>query len=212
MGSWEKYLAERMAIVLSTLRNLNQVILAEGKQLNLNITSQKTESYSPSKKVALTGVMAALIAVTTIIAIPLPPPLSTINLAPIIIFAVSILMGPTVGVTSTAIGCAIGYLAGTSIGTIIVPPGFVYIYLFGLVVARSPMALAVGVLRKKSEIAGMVLGVVIETMIFFAIDFALFGIGFAVFDFGTFVDLVFVPVTFAVLLTVRRFLDTKYLT
>ena len=58
----------------------------------------------------------------------------------------------------------------------------------------------------------MVLGVVIETMIFFAIDFVLFGIGFAVFDFGTFVDLVFVPVTFAVLLTVRRFLDTKYLT
>ena len=198
--------------MLSTLRNLNQVILAEGnKHLNLNINSKKVDNYSQSKKVALTGVMAALIAVTTIIAIPLPPPLSTINLAPIIIFAVSILLGPTVGVTSTAIGCTIGYLAGTSVGTIIVPPGFVYIYLIGLVVARSPMALAAGALRKKSEISGMVLGVVIETLIFFAIDFALFGIGFAVFDFATLVDLIFVPVTFAVLIAVRRFLDTKYI-
>ncbi len=73
------------------------------------------------------------------------------------------------------------------------------------------MALAVGVLRKKSEIAGMVLGVVIETLIFFSIDFFLFGIGFAVFDLGTFVDLAFVPVTVAVLIAVRRILDTKYL-
>ncbi len=180
--------------------------------MNLNLNNHKTDTYSPSKKAALTGVMAALVAVTTIIAIPLPPPLSTINLAPIIIFAVSILLGPKVGVTSTAIGCAIGYLAGTSTGTILIPPGFLYIYLFGLVIARSPMAIVVGVLRKKSEIAGMIMGVFVETMIFFAIDFALFGIGFAVFDFGTFIDLIFVPITFAVLLAVRRFLDTKYLT
>jgi hypothetical protein len=155
--------------------------------------------------------MAALIAVTTIIAIPLPPPLSTINLAPIIIFTVAILLGPKVGVTSTAIGCAVGYLAGTSIGTIVVPPGFTYIYLVGLVVARTPMALVAGALRKKSEIVGMVLGVIVETAIFFAIDFALFGIGFAVFDLAVLVDLVFVPITAAVLIAVRRFLDTKYL-
>ena len=167
---------------------------------------------SQTKRVALTGVMSALIAVTTIVAIPLPPPLSTINLAPVIIFAVCILLGPRVGLTCTVIGCGIGYLAGTSLGTIIVPPGFLYIYLVGLVAARGPMALAVGGLRKKSEVAGMVLGVVIETAVFFSIDFFLFGIGFAVFDLGTFVDLVFVPITVAVLIAVRRILDTKYLT
>ena len=50
------------------------------------------------------------------------------------------------------------------------------------------MAVAVGVFRKKSEVVGMVLGVIIETLIFFSIDFVLFGFGFAVFDFGTFVD------------------------
>jgi hypothetical protein len=102
-------------------------------------------------------------------------------------------------------------LAGTSLGTIVVPPGFLYIYLVGLVAARGPMALAVGVLRKKSEIAGMVLGVVLETLIFFSIDFVLFGLGFAVFDLGTFVDLVFIPVTIAVLIAVRRILNAKYL-
>ena len=78
--------------------------------------------------------------------------------------------------TSTAIGCAVGYLAGTSLGTIIVPPGLLYLYLVGLVVARGPMALAVGVFRKKNEVFGMVLGVIIETLIFFSIDFVLFGI------------------------------------
>ena len=176
----------------------------------LNINS-KSNPISQTKKVALTGVMAALIAVTTIIAIPLPPPLSTINLAPVIIFAVCILLGPAVGLTSTMIGCGIGYLAGTSLGTIIVPPGFLYIYLAGLIAARGPMALAVGALRKKSEIAGMVVGVIIETLIFFSIDFLLFGIGFALFDLGTFIDLVFVPIAVAVLIAVRRILDTKYL-
>ncbi len=155
--------------------------------------------------------MSALIAVTTIIAIPLPPPLSTVNLAPVIIFAVSILLGPTMGITSTAIGCSIGYLAGTSLGTILVPPGFLYVYLVGLVVARGPMASVAGVLRKKSEVAGMILGVTIETFVFFAIDFSLFGLAVAVFDFGTFVDLAFVPVTFAILIAVRRMINAKYL-
>jgi hypothetical protein len=73
------------------------------------------------------------------------------------------------------------------------------------------MALIVGLLRKKSEILSMILGVTVETLIFFTIDFALFGIAFAVFDFGTFVDLLFVPVTFAILIAVRRILGAKYL-
>lgn len=177
-------------------------------QFNLN---SKTNKLSQTKRVALTGVMAALIAVTTIIAIPLPPPLSTINLAPVIIFVIAILLGPVTGLTCTAVGCAVGYLAGTSLGTIIVPPGLLYLYLVGLVVARGPMAVAVGVFRKKNEVFGMVLGVIIETLIFFSIDFVLFGFGYAVFDFGTFVDFIFVPITVAVLIAVRRILDTKYL-
>ena len=179
--------------------------------MNTTVVTTKNKYYSPSIKVALTGVMAALVAVTTIIAIPLPPPLSTINLAPIVIFVVSILLGPIAGVSATVIGCGIGYLAGTSLGTIAIPPGFLYIYLLGLIAARVPMALMAGVLRKKSEIAGMTLGVVVETAIFFAIDLFLFGIAFAVFDLGVLIDLIFVPITVAVLIGVRRFLNTKYL-
>ncbi len=179
--------------------------------MNLNVKNYKSNQISQSKKISLTAIMAALIAVTTIIAIPLPPPLSTINLAPVIIFTVAILLGPKVGGAATAIGCAIGYLAGISVGTIVVPPGFQYIYLFGLVAARTPMAIAVGLLRKKSEIAGMTLGVVVETMIFFVIDLAMFGIAFAIFDLGVFIDFVFVPITFVVLIAVRRMLNSKYL-
>jgi len=113
-------------------RNLNQIILAEGKKVSPNNNTDLGENanqLSPTKRLALTGIMAALIAVTTIIAIPLPPPLSTINLAPVIIFTVCILIGINVGVTATIIGCGIGYLAGTSLGTILVPPGFLYTYL-----------------------------------------------------------------------------------
>lgn len=170
----------------------------------------KQTRLSNSKKTAIMAVMSALIAVTTMIAIPLPPPLSTINLAPIIIFTTCILFGPIIGVSSTLIGCLIGYLAGTSTGTIMIPPGFLYIYLFGLLAARAPMALAASALQKKSEIAGMTLGVIIETAVFFTIDFALFGIGFAVFDLAVLIDAAFIPVTIAVLLGVRKVFGVKY--
>ena len=155
--------------------------------------------------------MAALIAVTTMIAIPLPPPLSTINLAPVVIFVVSILLGVEIGTVATAFGCAIGYLAGTSLGTIMVFPGYLYIYLVGLIVARTPMAVIAGALRKINEPIGMVLGVVTETLIFFAIDAYLFGVVVASADFGVFIDLIFVPITFAVLVAVRRMLNARYL-
>lgn len=177
----------------------------------MNQNVRPTRNTSSSQKVAFTAVMSALIAVATLVAIPLPPPLSTLNLAPVIIFVVSILLGARVGAVATAIGCAVGYLSGTSLGTIIIPPGLLYIYLVGLVVARTPMALMVGLLRKKSEIAGMALAVVVETLIFFFIDLFLFGIAFAIFDFGVLIDLVSVPITFAVLLAVRRTLNVEYL-
>lgn len=168
-------------------------------------------TFSQSKKLSFTAVMAALIAVTTLFAIPVPPPISSINLAPIIIWIVSILLGPVSGAAATAIGCAAGYIAGTSAGTIFVPSGMFYVYMVGLVLARSPMAYVAGLLRKKSETVGMVLGVFIETLIFFAIDLYLFGFAYALFDFGVLVDLVFVPVTYTVLVVVRRFLAVKYL-
>lgn len=170
-----------------------------------------SEPASQTRKVALTSVLAALIAVTTMIAIPLPPPLSTITLGPVMIFVTSILLGPTAGLTSAIIGSALGYLGGTTIGTITNAGGLYYWYLFGIVLARGPMALSVGFLRKKNEIVGMILGVAVETLIFFALDIYLIGIVLAVFDFGTLMDLLFVPVAYGVLVAVRKILEVTYL-
>jgi uncharacterized membrane protein len=175
-----------------------------------SVSKEKRKTVSQSKVVALTSVMTALIAVTTMIAIPMPPPLSTITFAPIIIFVASILLGPSGGLVSAAIGSAIGFMGGSSIGTIMVPPGYLYVFLIGIVIARGPMGFSVGLLRKKNEVIAMIVGVIVETLIFFTIDNYLFGFAIALLDFGTLVDLVFVPVTYAILLAVRRIVDITY--
>src|SRR5271157_89001 len=181
-------------------------MLAEGREM-----SKVTGYSSQTRIVALTSVLSGLVAVMTMTAIPLPPPLSTFTLAPVIIFVTSILLGPKAGFVSAAIGSAIGYVAGTTIGTIYIFPGYFYVYLIGLVVARAPMGFAVGLLRKENEFLAMIIGVVVETLIFFTIDFYLFGFAIAVIDFGTLIDLASVPIAYAVLVALRRTLNTRYL-
>jgi len=160
---------------------------------------------------AATSVMAALIAVTTITAIPMPPPLSTLTLAPIVIFVTGILLGPLPALVASAIGSGIGFLGGSSVGTILVPPGYLYIFLFGIVVARGPMGLAVGLLRKVDEVEAMVAGVLVETVIFFMADLYLFGFGVALITLGTLIDLVHVPIGYIVLKRTRNTLKIVYL-
>ena len=175
------------------------------------MNTQINETTSRSKIVALTSIMAALIAVTTMIAIPMPPPLSTITLAPIAIFITSILLGPSVGLISSAIGSAIGFIAGANIGTIMVPPAYLYVFLFGIVIARAPMGLIVGLLRKKNETAAMVIGVLTEAIIFFVADIFLFGIAIALTTLGTLADLIFAPISYGILKAVRNILKITYL-
>jgi uncharacterized membrane protein len=171
----------------------------------------KISETSQSKVIALTSIMSALIAVTTMIAIPLPPPLSTLTLAPIAIFITSILLGPSAGLISAAIGSAIGFLVGASMGTIMVLPAYLYVFLFGIVIARAPMGLLVGLIRKKNEIVAMVVGVLTETIIFFVADAFLFGIAVALITLGTLVDLIFIPISYAILKAVRKILKITYL-
>jgi uncharacterized membrane protein len=121
----------------------------------------------------------------------------------------SILLGPAAGLISSAIGSAIGYSFGSTLGTI--AGGFSYWFLFGIVVARGPMGFSVGLLRKKNEIIAMILGVAVETLLFFGLDFYALGFGTAILDFGTLVDLVFVPVSYGILMAVRRNLNLTYL-
>jgi hypothetical protein len=158
------------------------------------------------------GIMSALIAVTTTLAIPMPPPLSTITLAPIAIFVAGILMGPWIGLVASAIGSGIGFMAGASIGTIAPPPGFLYIFLVGIIIARAPMGFGVGILRKTNELVAMAVGVLIETLIFLISDSYLFGFDVAfVFTIWTLVDLIYVPITYGILKGLRKALNTTYL-
>jgi len=177
-----------------------------------NTNSQIGISLSrASVKLAMTSVMSALIAVTTMIAVPMPPPLSTITLAPIAIFVVGILMGPFPALFSSAIGSGLGFLGGASVGTINVPPGFFSIFLVGIVVARGPMGFTVGMLRKVNVILAMVTGVLVETIIFFVMDWYLFGFSIALTTLGTLLDLIFVPVGYFVIKTIKSMWDASKL-
>jgi len=155
--------------------------------------------------------MAALIAVTTITAIPMPPPLSTLTLAPIVIFVTGILLGPAPALVASAVGSGIGFLGGASVGTIMVPPGYLYIFLFGIVISRGPMGLVVGLLRKVDEVEAMFVGVLVETVIFFVADWFLFGLSVALITLGTLIDLVHVPIGYGVLKRIRKILKITYL-
>jgi len=162
-------------------------------------------------KLALMALMAALIAVTTITAIPMPPPLSTLTLAPIVIFVTGILLGPLPALVASAIGSGVGFLGGSSVGTIIVPQGYLYVFLLGIVIARGPMGFVVGLLRKVDEMEAMVVGVLVETVIFFVADWFLFGFSVALITLGTLIDLVYVPIGYSVLKRIRKILKITYL-
>jgi len=164
-----------------------------------------------SVKLTLMAVMSALIAVSTMTAIPMPPPLSTITIAPIAIFVTGVLMGPTLGLVSSAIGSGVGFMAGASVGTIALPPGYLYIFLLGIIIARAPMGLSVGLLRKKDEIIAMTVGVLVETLIFFVADWFLFGFAVALITLGTLIDLVYVPISYSVIKALRKALNTTYI-
>jgi len=159
----------------------------------------------------MTAVMSALIAVTTIVAVPMPPPLSTITLAPVAIFVVGILMGPIPALVSSAVGSGLGFVGGASMGTINVPPGFFSIFLIGIIVARGPMGFMVGLLRKVDIILAMSIGVLAETLIFFVMDWYLFGFSVALITLGTLLDLIFVPVGYLVIKGIKSMWDVNKL-
>jgi uncharacterized membrane protein len=164
--------------------------------------------------------MSALVAVLTVTAFPLPPPLSTLTLAPVAIFVGSIFLGPRVGFTSGLLGSAIGFTVASTVGTIAgAAPGSALfpIFLVGLIAARGPEGWMIGILRKKNEILAMVVGTVYETLAFFLIDFFYtypillsMSSSFAYLDFGTLIDLVFIIPAVIVLHYLRTHLGVRY--
>ena len=177
-------------------------------------------SRTRTATIAQSAVMSALVAVLTVTAIPLPPPLSSLALAPVVIFVGSIFLGPRVGLVSGALGSAIGFTVASTLGIIAgAAPGSALfpIFLVGLIVARGPEGGIIGLLRKKNEILAMAVGTVYETLAFFLIDFfytypILLSMpsSFAYLDFGTLIDLIFIPPAVIVLRYLRTHLRVIY--
>ena len=157
---------------------------------------------------AVTAVFAALIAAGTMIAIPMPKPLAEITVAPAIYLALAALTDKWTAFNAIAIG---SYIGETING---VSYGYPLIYSFGIVWARAPEALIVNWARSRGTkvlVLAMGAATVFETLAFFFPDWLFYAYGLfqygsptdaysafvlAATDFGTLLDLAFIPVAF----------------
>jgi hypothetical protein len=202
----------------------------ETKKLDLSVRKE-----SPTLTIARVGAFSALVAVGTILSnvlfgFALPPPLSEITLAPAFYMAIAALFSRRVSFWSTAIGSAVGetiniFLFGEAPGV------FALTYVPGIILARAPEALIIfrfrqGTLQRLAT--GMGMATVFETVVFFLIDWPVYsltafycpsspcgssglvaGFWLAAFDFGTLVDLVWIPVAIALVIAARRAFNTQ---
>ena len=174
---------------------------------------------------------SALIAMTTAIStallgIPLPAPLAEITFAPAIYLTLSVLFPRKVSFWSTAIGSALGEAINVLIfGS--APAAFAVIYIPGMVWARAPEALIMNRFRRKSTkwlAFAMVAATIYETLAFFFPDWFFYsftffygaptgflaGLGLAAFDFGTLIDLIWIPVALLLIRAIRKAYGTQF--
>ena len=174
-------------------------------------TSGKT-TPNKSTRLALVAVFSALIAVcTSVIRIPLPPPLYEITLAPAVYLALAALVDRWDAFAATAIGGFVGELFNVATA------GGSPIYPFGMIWARGPEAFIVAwaATRGRKTLAwAMVAATIYETVAFFLPDWLFYTYGLfqygppttaytalvtASLDFATLLDLAFIPVAFAII-------------
>jgi uncharacterized membrane protein len=166
---------------------------------------------SKSRVIAIISAFSALIALSTILVIPLPQPLGEFTWSPPIYMALSVLAGPWPAFFATALGSFVGESTNVAIR------GFPPIYALGIVWARAPEALFIGWARRKDRTTlAVVMGLatVYETVAFLLPDwmfytYGLFGYGsprnigdgfvLALPDILTIFDVVYVPVAFAII-------------
>lgn len=175
---------------------------------NSGLTNQGKRTLS----LAVIVVFSALIAIGTIVSIRMPKPLYEITWAPAVYLALGYLTDKKTSFSATALGSFIGELVNITFyggGSIIYP--------FGMIWARGPEAIIVGFSRGRRRrwiVVSMVLATVYETMAFYVSDglfyaFGLFGYGspsgllpgfeLASSDLLTMVDLIFIPISLAVI-------------
>lgn len=164
-----------------------------------------------STRLALVAVFSAVVAVCTMISIPLPPPLFEITLAPAVYFALAALADKWDAFSATAIGGFVGELFN------ITTRGGSPIYPFGMVWARAPEALIIAwaANRGRRTLAiAMVVATVYETFAFLVSDWLFYTYGLfqygspttlysgfvsALPDLATFADVAFIPIAFAII-------------
>lgn len=171
---------------------------------------------SRSVLIATVAVFGALIAVGTVLSIPLPAPLYEITWAPAIYMALSAVVGTATSASAIGIGSFIGEAFNVSF-----KGGGSPIYPFGMLWARVPEALIIGWARNRGRRAlflAMVVATVYETLAFFFSDWLFYTYGLfqygspttalsalvpASADFGTLADLVYIPVSFVLIKAAR---------
>jgi uncharacterized membrane protein len=164
-----------------------------------------------SRRLAFIAVFSAVIAVTTMISIPLPKPVFEITLAPAVYLALAVLVDRWDAFSATAIGSFIGELFNITVR------GGLPVYPFGMIWARAPEVLIVAWAAKKGRrtlAIAMVAATIYETFAFLISDwlfytFGLFGygspagvyagLGLALPDLATLADLAFIPIAFALI-------------
>jgi len=209
---------------------------ANDYSLGQTSATKKLGVGTPSLTIARIGAFSALIAVGTILSnvlfgFPLPPPLSEITAAPVFYLAIAALFSRRIGFWSTLLGSAVGetlniFLFGEA------PGAFALTYVPGIILARAPEALIVYRFRNRSVrflALGMALATVFETVVFFVIDWVVYsftafycpqspcgssgilnGFVLASFDFGTLIDLAWVPVALILVIAARRAFNTQF--
>ena len=203
------------------------------KQTEKGTETENTRSKTRNQTLFLAQAasFSALIAITTalstaLLGIPLPPPLSEITFAPAIYLTISVLFPRKVSFWSTAIGSAIGEAINVLIfGS--APAAFAIIYIPGMIWARAPEALIMNRFRRKSAMwlaLAMVIATVYETLAFFFPDWLFYsstffygtpqgiwpGFGLASFDFGTLIDLLWIPVALLLIKAIRGVFGVQF--
>ncbi len=197
----------------------------------------KPGQESPTISLARIAAFSALVAVGTVISnvlfgFSLPQPLSEITLAPAFYMAIAVLFSRRVSFWSTAIGSGIGetvniFIFGEA------PGAFALTFVPGIILARAPEALIIYRFRTAGMrvlALGMGIATVFETIVFFVIDLLVYsftgfycpaspcaasgftgGLILAAPDFGTLIDLVWIPVAFGLVVAARNAFKTSYL-
>jgi uncharacterized membrane protein len=178
-----------------------------------------------TKFIAFVAIFSALLAILSLVKIPMPPPLWSISLFSLGISIVGILFGPKMGFLAGGIGGAVAEIYG-AYGTVSGSEAAVYV--ISAFVAKGVAGLVIGYGREVArvlsqtkisalrgtlafiEALAMAFGRTVELTIFFIIDTYLYGIAAASIDYLGMLTLVTIPIALIVNEGVRRAFGRRY--